>query len=66
MKHYDDLYMFFFSAERFAKMQIKIGLIHMLKDFSYSISPKMKLPIEFDAEFALSVKGGIWLLCKRI
>nr|QCY41329.1 cytochrome P450 6PZ1 [Phenacoccus solenopsis] len=49
-------------AERFAKMQVKIGLVYMLKDFSYHLSPKMKFPLEFEKNFGLlTVRNGIWL-----
>ncbi|XP_065214799.1 probable cytochrome P450 6a18 [Planococcus citri] len=40
-------------AERFAKMQVKVGLVHALKNFSYQKSPKMKFPIEFNKSFGL-------------
>ncbi|XP_065214564.1 cytochrome P450 6k1-like [Planococcus citri] len=38
---------------RFAKLNVKMGLIYALRNFSYQVSPKMKFPIEFDKNFGL-------------
>ena len=57
----------FVIAERFAKMQVKIGLISMIRNFSYQVSPKMILPITFQPNFGLlTAKNGIWLTKKPI
>ncbi|XP_065206721.1 mucin-4-like [Planococcus citri] len=54
-------------GERFAKMQIKVGVVNLLKDFSYTLSPKMKLPAEFTHGVTINdVKGGIRLRCQQI
>uniref|UniRef100_A0AAT9UVC6 Cytochrome P450 6PZ27 n=1 Tax=Maconellicoccus hirsutus TaxID=177089 RepID=A0AAT9UVC6_MACHI len=54
-------------GERFAKMQVKMGLISMLRDFSFDISPKTTLPVQYQRHFILlKAKGGIWLNCKKI
>uniref|UniRef100_A0AAT9UTH4 Cytochrome P450 6PZ16 n=1 Tax=Maconellicoccus hirsutus TaxID=177089 RepID=A0AAT9UTH4_MACHI len=54
-------------AERFARMEIKVGAVYLLKNMSYHVSPKMKLPVEHAPEIALfEVKGGIWLRCKKL
>ncbi|XP_065206746.1 uncharacterized protein LOC135836078 [Planococcus citri] len=54
-------------GERFAKMQVKIGLISMLRNFSFELSPQTILPVEFQRHFILlKAKGGIWLRCKKI
>ena len=44
---------FSFLGSRFARMSVKIGLIHALKNFSYQISPKMKFTLEFDKNLGL-------------
>uniref|UniRef100_A0AAT9UTS4 Cytochrome P450 6PZ17 n=1 Tax=Maconellicoccus hirsutus TaxID=177089 RepID=A0AAT9UTS4_MACHI len=54
-------------GERFAKMQIKVGAVNLLKDLSYHVSPKMKFPIEHaPGLFLFNVKGGIWLRCEKL
>uniref|UniRef100_A0AAT9UTF6 Cytochrome P450 6PZ15 n=1 Tax=Maconellicoccus hirsutus TaxID=177089 RepID=A0AAT9UTF6_MACHI len=54
-------------GERFAKMQIKVGVVNLLKDFSYHLSPKTKLPTQFTAGATINdVKGGIWLQCRKL
>ncbi|XP_065214987.1 probable cytochrome P450 6a23 [Planococcus citri] len=54
-------------GERFAKMQVKVGAVNLLKDFSYHVSPKLKLPVEHSPGVGLfDIKGGIWLKCTRI
>uniref|UniRef100_A0AAT9UU66 Cytochrome P450 6AED1 n=1 Tax=Maconellicoccus hirsutus TaxID=177089 RepID=A0AAT9UU66_MACHI len=56
-------------GERFAKLEIKIGMIHMLMNHSFDVSPQMKLPLEYNYDSTLglmSVKGGIWLRCQKI
>ncbi|XP_065215014.1 probable cytochrome P450 6a23 [Planococcus citri] len=54
-------------AVRFARMQVKVGAVNLLKDFSYHVSPKLKHPVEFAPGIILSdIKGGIWLNCTRI
>ncbi|XP_065206696.1 uncharacterized protein LOC135836046 [Planococcus citri] len=53
-------------AERFARMQVIVGLIYLLKDFSFELSPKTKVPLEYDTTGAIAVKGGIWLKCRPL
>lgn len=56
-----------FIAKRFAKMQIKVGLVYMLKDSSYRVSPKMKFPLEFEKNFGLLTSlHGIWLQREKL
>lgn len=56
-----------FAAERFARMQIIVGVVHLLKDFSFELSPKTKLPLEIMAAGGgLIVKGGIWMKCRPV
>lgn len=47
---------------RFAKMTVKVGLIHALMNFSYRVSPKMKFPIEFEKNFGLLTPSNSVLL----
>uniref|UniRef100_A0AAT9UTP5 Cytochrome P450 6PZ11 short isoform n=1 Tax=Maconellicoccus hirsutus TaxID=177089 RepID=A0AAT9UTP5_MACHI len=54
-------------AERFAMMNMKIGLVHALKDFSYRVSPEMKFPLQFEKNFGLlNPKDSVRLLRQRI
>ncbi|XP_065214552.1 probable cytochrome P450 6a13 [Planococcus citri] len=52
-------------AERFAKMQVKIGLISMIRNFSYEISPKMTLPLTFLPNFGLLAAKNKILLQRK-
>lgn len=48
-------------------MQTKIAAINLLKQYSYSVSPRTKLPVEFAPGFGImEIKGGIWLKCQKI
>uniref|UniRef100_A0AAT9UU58 Cytochrome P450 6PZ21 n=1 Tax=Maconellicoccus hirsutus TaxID=177089 RepID=A0AAT9UU58_MACHI len=52
---------------RFAKLVVKVGLIHLLNNFSYRVSPKMKFPIEFDKNFGLLTPyNGVLLQREKI
>ncbi|XP_065216834.1 uncharacterized protein LOC135843031 [Planococcus citri] len=52
-------------AERFARMQIIVGAVHLLKDFVFEVSPQTKLPLEILPNGGgLMVKHGIWLKCR--
>lgn len=54
-------------AERFAKMQVKVGLVNMVKNFTFQLSPKTVLPVRFQPHFILlKAEGEIWLECKKI
>uniref|UniRef100_A0AAT9UTI5 Cytochrome P450 6PZ18 n=1 Tax=Maconellicoccus hirsutus TaxID=177089 RepID=A0AAT9UTI5_MACHI len=54
-------------AERFARMQITLGAIYLLKDFSFEVSPKMQIPLKFlPSAGNTNVKGGVWLKCKPL
>ena len=47
-------------------MQMKVAAVNLLKDFVYTLSPKMKIPIEFAHGVIISdVKGGIRLRCQK-
>uniref|UniRef100_A0AAT9UTL7 Cytochrome P450 6PZ32 n=1 Tax=Maconellicoccus hirsutus TaxID=177089 RepID=A0AAT9UTL7_MACHI len=54
-------------GERFGKMQVKVGLISMIRNFKFQLSPKTSLPIKFQQHFIiLKPKSGIWLKCEKI
>lgn len=43
-------------------MQIKIGLITLLKNFKIKISEKTETPLKLDAKsFITSPNGGVWI-----
>ncbi|XP_065221753.1 cytochrome P450 6k1-like [Planococcus citri] len=49
-------------AERFANLQVKVGLIYAIKNFTYRVSPEMKLPMEYRKVFGLlNPESGILL-----
>nr|AID61414.1 cytochrome P450 [Calliphora stygia] len=52
---------------RFGKMQALIGLVLLLKNFHFSLSPKTPVPLEFDEKtFVLTAKGGIFLKLEKL
>lgn len=52
---------------RFAKMQARVGLITLLKNFEISTCSKSVVPLVFSTKmFALSPQGGIFLKFKDI
>ncbi|KAK5644105.1 hypothetical protein RI129_007950 [Pyrocoelia pectoralis] len=52
---------------RFGIMQTKIGLVTMLRDYKFSLSEKMKIPIKFKLHsFMTAVEGGVWLNATKI
>ncbi|XP_065214787.1 probable cytochrome P450 6a21 [Planococcus citri] len=54
-------------AERFARMQIIVGIIYLLKDFSFEVSSKTITPLEYAPSIGnVNVKGGIWLKCQPV
>uniref|UniRef100_A0AAT9UTQ8 Cytochrome P450 6PZ24 n=1 Tax=Maconellicoccus hirsutus TaxID=177089 RepID=A0AAT9UTQ8_MACHI len=54
-------------AERFARMQITVGVVYLLKDFHYEVSPKTKKPLEvIPTAGGMKVKDGIWLKCRPL
>ncbi|KAI2473943.1 hypothetical protein C4B38_000038 [Diabrotica virgifera virgifera] len=46
---------------RFGKLQSKVGLCFVLKNYKITLNEKTKLPIKYDLGFVSSVKGGVWL-----
>ncbi|XP_063698178.1 uncharacterized protein LOC134829111 [Culicoides brevitarsis] len=54
-------------GERFGKIQSKVGLVMLLKNFKFSKSPKTVFPVEFNTDFELlTVKGGIYLKVENL
>lgn len=54
-------------GSRFGMMQSRIGLIILLKNFEFSLSPKTVEPISFiPKSFVLSPAGGMYLKLKAI
>ncbi|XP_065214863.1 probable cytochrome P450 6a13 [Planococcus citri] len=53
-------------AERFGRMQVIVGLIYLLKDFFFELSPKTKVPLEIENAGVLKIKGGVWLKCRPL
>lgn len=51
---------------RFGMMQVRVGLIAMLKDFEFCLSEKTNVPLQYSSSgVILSPKGGVWLHLKR-
>lgn len=51
-----------FAGMRFALMQVKLGLATLVKNYKFTISSKMSLPITYQKNSILtSVTGGMWL-----
>lgn len=52
---------------RFGIMQTKVGLSALLKNYKFSLSEKMVLPIKFKVHsFITAVDGGVWLDAAKI
>lgn len=51
---------------KFAMMQVRVGLISLLRNFKFSPCSRTLIPLQFESkEFVLTPKNGIWLnLCK--
>lgn len=53
---------FVIIGKRFAELQIKVGLLHLIKNFIVEIDKKTIVPLEIDPlRFLMAAKGGIWL-----
>lgn len=52
---------------RFGKMQVKIGLIYLLKSYSFSVCDKTVIPVQIDIkQFLVSSLGGIFLKVQKL
>ncbi|KAK7863034.1 hypothetical protein R5R35_010776 [Gryllus longicercus] len=47
-------------GQRFALVEVKLALVHLLANFELHPCSKTKHPLEFEPSFNLSVKGGFW------
>lgn len=52
---------------RFGLMQVKLGLVTLIKNYEVSLSPKMEGPLQIDKKslFLINIKGGLWLNFKK-
>uniref|UniRef100_U5EZ76 Putative cytochrome n=1 Tax=Corethrella appendiculata TaxID=1370023 RepID=U5EZ76_9DIPT len=47
---------------RFAMLEVKFGIVQLLKTLKFTVSDKMQLPVQIDKRSQTAqVKGGIWL-----
>lgn len=53
-------------GQRFGIMQIKIGLVTLLKDYKYTLNKKTSPNLELDFTFFLSPKGDILLDIEKV
>ncbi|XP_017044421.1 probable cytochrome P450 6a13 [Drosophila ficusphila] len=54
-------------GERFGKLQVKVGLVYLLKEFKFSRSEQTKIPLKFSSvTFLISTKSGIHLQMEKI
>ncbi|XP_065207348.1 probable cytochrome P450 6a13 [Planococcus citri] len=53
-------------AKHFAKLEVKIGLIFMVRNYSYKVSLKQKLPFKLQSNFGFAVENGVWLKCEKV
>eukprot|EP00099_Drosophila_melanogaster_P019149 NP_610390.1 Cyp6a13 [Drosophila melanogaster] len=49
-------------GERFGKLQVKVGLVYLLRDFKFSRSEKTQIPLKFSSRnFLISTQEGVHL-----
>ncbi|EDX06197.1 GD10575 [Drosophila simulans] len=49
-------------GERFGKLQVKVGLVYLLRDFRFSMSEKTQIPLKFSSQtFLISTQEGVHL-----
>ncbi|XP_030753464.1 probable cytochrome P450 28d1 [Sitophilus oryzae] len=54
-------------GQRLGILQIKLGLVYLIKNFEITTSPKLQQPISYCAfNFMNEVQGGVWLKYKKI
>lgn len=54
-------------GQRFGKMETKIGLITLLRNFKFSVCERTSIPIDIDkTHFMVGSKGGIYLKVERL
>ncbi|XP_049854948.1 cytochrome P450 9e2-like isoform X1 [Schistocerca gregaria] len=53
-------------AQRFALLETKVLLVHLLSRFQLQLDPRTTTPLELDTKnFGLNIKGGTWLCLRR-
>jgi hypothetical protein len=53
-------FVFFFSANRFALLETKIALVHLLSRFELHTTSKTQLPLRHKKGFRMGVEGDFW------
>jgi cytochrome P450 len=49
-------------GQRFARLQMKIGIAYIVKNFKLSVHEKTRVPIEYDPlSIVTTPKGGLWI-----
>ncbi len=49
-------------GQRFAWMELKVTICHLLKEFTLEPGPRTKIPLEFEpSQMITTIKGGTWL-----
>lgn len=55
------------SGERFGKMQTKVGLTVMIKNYKFTLNPKTKVPLVMDTRsFIPTTLGGMWMDYEKV
>lgn len=52
--------LFSFSANRFALLETKIALVHLLSHFELHTTSKTQLPLRLTKGFKMTIEGGFW------
>ncbi|KAJ8922670.1 hypothetical protein NQ315_007702 [Exocentrus adspersus] len=54
-------------GNRFAMMQLKVGITELVRNFEVTLNEKTRQPIKYvPFHFLLYPKGGVWINCKKI
>ncbi|XP_019866203.2 probable cytochrome P450 6a13 [Aethina tumida] len=54
-------------GERFGKMQTKVGLTVMIKNYKFTLNPKTKVPLVMDTRsFIPTTLGGMWMDYEKV
>ncbi|XP_052843557.1 probable cytochrome P450 6a13 [Drosophila gunungcola] len=54
-------------GERFGKLQVKVGLVYLLRDFMFSRSKQTQIPLKFSSRtFLISTQEGVNLHMERV
>lgn len=55
-------YCILFSGARFGLLQIKVGIVTIIKNFKVTLNNKTKTPIKYNTKHIInSVDGDVWL-----